>query len=730
MSEPNWPGWNKLSNPVKRIVSQAQAIADNFKQKDVTAAHVMLALTHIHPKKVLEITGLGSLHDINTKLKVLLQPDESIAGLEQVLRETLRQSFAGFIVLDQFIKTAAKSCGFPVKPDTKEFPVAMDGEETVEFVAESTSPEEIKVTPAPLSPFLARFGRDLTEIARQGGLHQIIGRDQEIGLVVETLCRVFKRNPLLIGPAGVGKTAIIEGLAQYLAAGDVVGALRGKRIFELNMAAVLAGTKYRGEFEERITQILQELKDSGVILFIDEFHSIVGAGLTEGATLDATLMFLPVLARGEIACIGATTDAHYHRFVARNKALERRFQPIRIEELSPEETLNMLKELVPKKFEKPHNLRIDAGIFPEVIALSQRYMRNRFFPDKAIDIIDHAVGRAVRMGKKEITIGDIKEQLGSLTGLPIGKLEDELRNKLRGLSAFLKSRILGQDHVVEMVVDVIWPKTLAADLHPERPNGIFLFIGPSGVGKTELAKALAEYLFGSPDKLIRVDMSEFSEPHSVAKFLGAPFGYVGSQEGSPILNEIEDKPFSILLLDEVEKAHREIHKLFLQVFDSGVLTDTYRRHTYFSDVIIIMTSNIPVDKEQGIGFLSDEMDMGLRGQMMKHFPAEFINRIDFIGIFHPITAEIAQRIVSRNIIPQVESQWRQKGIDLEFSAEAVEWIAKKGYSKKWGARNLERTADELISSVMAKFLPEAGRGGGGRIKVRISVGDNALVFEK
>lgn len=728
MSESKWPDWSKLPGPVKRALNQAQTLADSFKHPRVTAAHIMYALTHISPDEVLRVVLASTVADVNLVIHHLL-PEENLAGMDRVLRDAQSLSQSGSVELNHLIKAAARGCGFPMRPAGAEAPVTREDEDTRIFEFNAPRPEEEVIPAPPLSPFLSGFGRDLTELARQGKLHKIIGRNGEIDLVVETLCRVFKRNPLLIGPAGVGKTAIVEGLAQRLAAGDVAAPLRGRRILELNIATVLAGTKYRGEFEERITHILAELRDSGVILFIDEFHSIMGAGLTEGATLDASIMFLPALARGEIACVGATTDAHYHRFVARNKALERRFQPIRIAELSPEETLNMLKELVPVKFERPHGLRIDERIFSEVIGLSQRYMRNRYFPDKAIDILDHAVGRAVRTGSREITVQDIKEQMGALTGLPIGKMEDEMRNKLQGLSAFLKSRILGQDHVVEMVVDVIWPKILAADLHPERPNGVFLFIGPSGVGKTELAKALAEFLFGSPDKLIRIDMSEFSEPHSVAKFLGAPFGYVGSAEGSPILNELEEKPFSILLLDEIEKAHREIHKLFLQVFDSGVLTDTYRRHTYFSDVIIVMTSNIPVDKKKGVGFLTDEIDTGARSLLTKYFPAEFINRIDFVGVFNPITAEIAARIVGRNIIPVVQAKWRKKGFDLVFSDESIAWITKKGYSRKWGARNLERTADEMIGSALARFLPQSNRGGG-LVKVEIGVDGNALTITK
>ncbi len=725
MPDEKWPGWDKLSYDVKRIIYHATKIANNANRATANAAHIMQALTHLYPNEVLNIVDKVSLNEINKKLKDQLLADQDLYSYNQILDDACFQSKNGVIKLDLLITSTASTCGFRIKKTEQKASIDTPDLEDFELPIEPEIEAETKSS-AQVSDFLKKFGRDLTEMASLGKLHPIIGRTREINLVIETLCRVFKRNPLLTGPAGVGKTAIIEGLAQKLISGNVPAALKGKRILEMNMASVIGGTKYRGEFEERMTQILNEVRSSGVILFIDEFHSIMGAGLVEGSTLDATTILLPALARGEISCIGATTDTYYHKYITKNSALERRFQPIRIPELPPAETLNMLKQLVPIKFEKPQDLQIDTNVYSQVIDLSQRYMRNRYFPDKAIDIIDHAVGRAVRQGKKTITLEDIKEQIGSLTGLPIGKLEDEMRNKLQGLTAYLKSRILGQDHIIDLVVDIIWPKTLGADLHPQRPNGVFLFAGPTGVGKTEFANALSEFMFGSQKKLIRIDMSEFSEPHAVAKLLGAPFGYHGVEEGSPILNEIDEKPFSILLLDEIEKAHPEIHKLFLQVFDSGVLTDTFRRHTYFSDVIIIMTSNISIERDHGIGFMSDETDRGVRDQLMKYFPAEFINRIDYIGVFNSISNETAEKIVSRSIIPQVKQKWQKKGIGLIFSNEAITLITQKGFSKKWGARNLERTVDELINTPLAKLMPEVNNDE--IIKMEIGVKEGSLVF--
>jgi len=578
------------------------------------------------------------------------------------------------------------------------------------------------------TPMLEKYGSDLNVLAAEGKLHPIIGRDKEIELVAETLCRVFKRNPLLVGHAGVGKTAIVQGLALQLASGNVAKALRGKHIIELNMSNLVAGTKYRGMFEERVMGVIKEASDPNIVLFIDELHSIIGAGLVESSNLDASTMLLPALARGDIACIGATTDGAYHKYLEKNSALERRFQPIRISELAPSATLEMLKIVAPIRFEQRYNLRIEDDVYPEVLDLAERYLRNRYFPDKAIDVLDHAVGKVISHDGKKVKVDDVRNVIGSLTGLPVGELEDELRNRLKGFSSFLKSRILGQDRIVDLVVDIIWPKTQGIDLRPERPNGVFLFVGPTGVGKTEFGRALAEYLFGSQDKLVRIDMSEYSEAHAISKFLGAPFGYVGFEQGSPILDSIMENPFSVLLLDEIEKAHPDVRKLFLQVFDSGVLTNVQRRHTFFSDVIIIMTSNIPIEQKQDIGFGTLEAETEARDRLTKYFSPEFINRIDFVGLFNRLPIEIVHRIVEKRILTILKNTWRKKGIVLEITPEVALLLAEKGYSKKWGARNLERTVDELISSPLAKFLTKTK--GKKRIKIRVDVKDDSFEFKQ
>jgi len=726
MTDPGWPDWNKLSSEVKRVLRLAEQIANNFNKNRVTAAHIMLALTRIYPHEVSKIVKHTPLTEVSKKLSTHLVYVDKLTDKNLIIKDALFVANFELVQLRHLIEITAGYCGFRVQRDTfKESPNGIKKDEIkIPDLTDYGQPKKEKQKP---DPFLNRFGRDLTQSAIENKLHPIIGRDKEINLVAETLCRVFKRNPLLVGPAGVGKTAIVEGLAQKLESEDIAPELQGKRIIEMNVGSLLGGTKYRGEFEQRIMQIIDKVKNTDFILFIDEFHTLVGAGITENSTVDATSMLLPALARGEIACIGATTDYNYHRFIQKDKAFERRFQTIRIQELPPEDTINMLEKIGPLKFEKPKNIKIEKKVYRTSIDLAKRYMRNRYFPDKALDIIDHAVGRIVRKGEKQVTVKEIKNVIGSLTGLPIGKLEDELRNKLNGLTSFLKNHVLGQDHIADIVVDIIWPKTLGADLDPERPNGVFLFVGPTGVGKTEFARALALYLFGSQDKLIRVDMSEYSEPHTVAKLLGAPFGYHGYQKGSPILDEIEEKPFSILLLDEIEKAHPEVHKLFLQVFDSGILTDTNRRHTYFSDVIIIMTSNIPVERDQHIGFLTIEQEKEVREKMTKYFVPEFLNRIDYICVFNSISNKVAKNIVKTRIIPIIEKKWKDKGIKLQIKPEVVSFIVEKGFSKKWGARNLERNVDKLIISPLAKFAQDIKSNK--KTTIEIFVQNNSISFK-
>jgi ATP-dependent Clp protease ATP-binding subunit ClpC len=688
------PYWERMSAAVKDILTQAKRWSLLAKKPRVYCDHIMVALASSYPEEVKKVVPQLSAEKITLILKKSSMPPGSTVSEDVVLNRTVaiaEKMEDDEILIHHLAMAAAEYCNFDAYKEVTNH--------------SSSGMEDTKEVTKSATPTLDMYGRDLTERAEKGMIHQIIGRDNEINLVTDTLCRVFKRNPLLVGSAGVGKTAIVEGLAHRIANGEITNALKGKRVIELNMGSLLAGTKYRGMFEERLMLIIKEASNQNIILFIDEFQTVIGTGVAEDSPLDASTILLPALARGEISCIGACTSADYHKHIEKNTALDRRFQAIRIPELSHSATRDVLHVLGPSQFEKKFNIHIYEDVYPEVVVLAERYMRNRYFPDKAIDILDQAVGQVVRKELEEVTIEDIRNVIGSLTGLPIGKMEDELRNRLDGLNSFLKSRILGQDHIIDLCVDIIWPNTLGVNLRPERPNGVFLFTGPTGVGKTEFARALAEFLFGSPDKMIRVDMSEYSEAHTVSRLLGAPFGYKGFDEGSPFLNEIAENPFSVLLLDEIEKAHPSVHRLFLQVFDNGVLTDMQRQHIYFSDVIIIMTSNILIKKQQSIGYGNkDETETDVREQLTGHFAPEFLNRIDFIGVFNNLSSEIAQRIVESRIIPLLKKRWQKKQILLEFTQEAVSLIAEKGCTEKWGARNLERTVNETINSPLAKFI--------------------------
>ena len=622
------------------------------------------------------------------------------------------------------------------------------------------------------APTLSSYGRNLSALASEGKLDPIIGRDEETQRVIQILSRRTKNNPCLIGEPGVGKTAVAEGLAQKIVSGDVPDMLKGKTVFTLDLASLIAGSKYRGEFEERLKNILEEVKkNSNIIIFIDEIHMIVHAGEAEGA-LDAANIIKPALARGEFQVIGATTVSEYRKYIEKDAALERRFQPVMIGEPSKEDTVKILEGLK-DKYEAHHRIKISEDAIRAAVELSVRYISDRFLPDKAIDLIDEASSkvkinlltppkelkalekeldslsaekeeavvaqdfeRAAELRDKEnllkseceslskdweasrskedeeLTENDIAEVVMQWTGIPVSKILLDEGEKLLNLENELKSHVIGQDMACDSVARAI-KRGRTGLRNPKRPIGSFIFLGPTGVGKTELTKALATALFGKEDSMIRLDMSEYMEKHSVSKLIGSPPGYVGFDEGGQLTEKIRRKPYSVILLDEIEKAHPDVFNILLQVLDDGVLTDSQGRRVDFRNTVIIMTSNLGAqynEQKQSLGFTSFENkekdDSGERRSLealRRTFRPEFINRIDEIIVFKALDGETIEKIASL-MLDEVRSRIKDMEIEISFEESLVKHVAHEGFDKQYGARPLRRAIVRLIEDPLANRL--------------------------
>ncbi len=627
------------------------------------------------------------------------------------------------------------------------------------------------------TPALDQLGIDLTAAASAGKLDPVIGRNKEIERVVQILSRRTKNNPALIGEPGVGKTAIVEGLAHRIIAGDVPETLERKRIITLDMGAVVAGTKYRGEFEERLKKVIDEIKTAGnCVLFIDEFHTMVGAGAAEGA-VDAANILKPSLSRGELQCIGATTLDDYRKHIERDAALERRFQPILVEEPSVDETLEILKG-IKERYEEHHQLIITEKALSAAATLSARYIPDRFLPDKAIDLIDEAASRvrikhrtipitlkearraedsvrkdkeaalatqqyeyAAELRQRELQIEekikkmeeewqaeqgednpevgeeDIAEVVSMWTSIPVVQLASDETSRLLEMEDELHKRIISQDEAIGIVAKAV-RRARAGIKDPRHPIGNFIFLGPTGVGKTELVRALAEFMFGSEDTLIRLDMSEFMEKHTVSRLVGAPPGYVGFEEGGQLTEAVRRKSYCCVLLDEIEKAHPDVFNILLQIFDDGHLTDAKGRRVDFRNSIIVMTSNIGAElirKGGTIGFTSrsdeaktrqmdyEKMKEKLLEELKKSFRPEFLNRIDGVVVFHALTKEDIRKIVDL-MLAQVSKQLEEKGIKLQVTAAAKDFLGEKGYDEVFGARPLRRVIQDMVEDKLSESL--------------------------
>jgi ATP-dependent Clp protease ATP-binding subunit ClpC len=626
------------------------------------------------------------------------------------------------------------------------------------------------------TPYMDALGFDLTEAARNGKLGPLIGRKMEIDRVMQILSRRTKNNPALIGEPGVGKTAIVEGLAQRIVAGDVPEQLQNKRLVALDIGALVAGTKYRGEFEERLKKIVAEVKETGSILFIDELHTLVGAGAAEGA-VDAANILKPALSRGELQTIGATTLDEYRKYIERDAALERRFQPVQVEEPSVDETIQIL-EGVRHLYEDHHKLKISDDALKGAALFAARYVTDRFMPDKAIDLIDEAASRvrmyrsvappslkeamaglqslqreleaavagqeferAVELRDRErklrekiedqeqelrderaddeayVTEEDVAQVVSMWTGIPLARIAGEESERLLKMEESLHRRIVGQEEAIQTLAKAV-RRARAGIKNPKRPIGSFIFLGPTGVGKTELAKALAEFMFGSEDHLIKIDMSEFMERHAVSRLVGAPPGYVGYEEGGQLTEAVRRKSYSVILLDEIEKAHPEAFNMLLQIMEDGTLADAKGRKVDFRNTIIIMTSNVGADqisRDMTLGFSFkedkekadqreyDKMREKVTSQLKQTFRPEFLNRIDAVIVFHSLTHDQIREIVDLELA-KVRKQLVEQDITLEVTQAAMDLLGQRGYDHTYGARPLRRIIQNLIEDPLAEGL--------------------------
>ncbi|EGA88519.1 Class III stress response-related ATPase, ClpC [Planococcus donghaensis MPA1U2] len=780
--------FNRFTQRAQKVLQLAQEEAIRMKHESIGTEHILLGLiregggiaakaleaievnTQLIEEGVKELVGVGEkevgpiVHYTPRAKKVIeLSVDESrklghsYIGTEHLLLALIRE---GEGVAARVLGNAGVSLN---KARQQVLQLLGSNEQT----STGTSPNASANTPT-----LDGLARDLTQVAREGGLDPVIGRSDEITRVIEVLSRRTKNNPVLIGEPGVGKTAIAEGLAQQIVNNEIPETLRDKRVMVLDMGTVVAGTKYRGEFEDRLKKVMDEIRQAGnVILFIDELHTLIGAGGAEGA-IDASNILKPSLSRGELQCIGATTLDEYRKYIEKDAALERRFQPIQVDEPSVEESIQIIRGLR-DRYEAHHRVKITDEAIEAAAKMSDRYISDRFLPDKAIDLIDEA-GSKVRLrsyttppdlkelesrleaarsekneavqsqefekaaslrdaeqklqnqldktkkewkekqGKEEseVTVEDIAKVVSMWTGIPVSKLAQTESDKLLNLESILHNRVIGQNEAVTSISKAI-RRARAGLKDPKRPIGSFIFLGPTGVGKTELARALAESMFGDEEAMIRIDMSEYMERHSTSRLVGSPPGYVGYEEGGQLTEKVRRKPYSVVLLDEIEKAHPDVFNILLQVLEDGRLTDSKGRRVDFRNTVIIMTSNVGAEElkyNKYVGFnledaKTDYKDM--KGKMLaelkKAFRPEFLNRVDDMIVFHSLEKENLREIVNL-MTKQLVDRLKEQDIDLELTDAALEKVANEGYDPEYGARPLRRSLQKHVEDRLSEEL--------------------------
>ena len=780
--------FEKFSERARRVLTLAQEEAQHLNHSYIGTEHILLGLLREEEGVAAKVlTNLGvSLGKVRSGVEFIIghgeKPSSGEIGLTPRAKRVIelaideaRQLGHNYIGTEHLMLGLLHEGGGVAAGVLDSFSITLDQvrEETTRVLSQTT-PKGRAARSTSRTPALDQLSVDLTAAARAGRLDPVIGREKEIERVIQILSRRTKNNPALIGEPGVGKTAIVEGLAHRIVAGDVPETLEGKRLVTLDMAAVVAGTKYRGEFEERLKKIIDEIKTAGnCVLFVDEFHTIVGAGAAEGA-VDAASILKPSLARGQLQCIGATTLDDYRKYVERDAALERRFQPILVEEPTVEETLEILRG-VKERYEEHHKLTIGEEALNSAATLAARYIPDRFLPDKAIDLVDEAASRvriqrrstpitlkearqlvdSVRKEKEaalaaqqydnaaelrqrelqveektktlekewqteqeqekpEVTAEDIAEVVSMWTGIPVKQLGSDETSRLLNMEEALHKRIVGQDEAIDTISKAV-RRARAGLKDPRHPIGNFIFLGPTGVGKTELVRALAEFMFGSEDALIRLDMSEYMEKHTVSRMVGAPPGYVGYDEGGQLTEAVRRKSYCCILLDEIEKAHPDVFNILLQIFDDGHLTDAKGRRVDFRNSIIVMTSNIGAElirKGSAIGFTSrsddvktqeqgyEKMKEKLLSEVKKTFRPEFLNRVDSTVVFHPLTKEHIRKIVDLMLVTITE-QLAEKEIKLEVTDAAKDLLGEKGYDEVFGARPLRRVIQDMVADKLS-----------------------------
>jgi ATP-dependent Clp protease ATP-binding subunit ClpC len=805
--------FDKFSERARRVLSLAQEEAQRLNHNYIGTEHILLGLVKEEEgvaARVL-VNMSVSLPKIRSAVEYVIGPGEKITsvGTELTTRakrvielsiDEARQMGHNYIGTEHLLLGLLREADGVAAGVLDSFSITLDRarSEIIRFLSQSAHKSRTVKIPSK-TPTLDQVTRDLTAEARAGRLDPVIGRSKEIERVIQILSRRTKNNPALIGEPGVGKTAIAEGLAHRIVSGDVFETLENKRLVSLDMAAVVAGTKYRGEFEERLKRVLEELRMSGnCVLFIDEFHTMVGAGAAEGA-VDAANILKPALARGELQCIGATTLDDYRKYIERDPALERRFQPVLVEEPSLEEALQILYG-IKTRYEEHHKLMINNDALKAAVDFAARYVPDRYLPDKAIDLIDEASSR-VRIrtrskpavirerkeeelklrkekevalssqqydlaaekrqqelqveeeiktledawqanqstGQPEVTKEDIAEVVAMWTSIPVVQIADEETSRLLHMEEVLHKRIIGQDEAIDTTSRAV-RRARAGLKDPRRPIGTFMFLGPTGVGKTELARALSEFMFGNDKSLIRIDMSEFMEKFAVSRLVGAPPGYVGYEEGGQLTEAVRRKNYCLILLDEIEKAHPDVFNILLQIFDDGHLTDAKGRKVDFRNSIIIMTSNIGAELIRSgntLGFVSrsdenklqqqsyERMKESLTGELKKTFRPEFINRIDDVVVFRPLDKGQIREIVDLMLV-SVTKQMEEKGITLEVTETAKDLLGRKGYDEVFGARPLRRTIQDLIEDRLSEDLLRASFHDGDTVVVDLAENSEEL----